>query len=75
MEVLASSGLQFGVFVGLPVTVVVGDRDQVDHEDALEEVFARFLPQATFRWLRGVGHLITAGSAGCARRRLQCSAS
>ena len=43
--------------VGLPVTVVVGDRDQVDHEDTLEEVFARFLPQATFRRLRGVGHL------------------
>jgi 3-oxoadipate enol-lactonase len=43
--------------VGLPVTVVVGDRDQVEHEDTLKEVFARFLPQATFRRLRGVGHL------------------
>ena len=43
--------------VGLPVTVVVGDRDQVEHEDTLTEVFARFLPQATFRRLRGVGHL------------------
>jgi hypothetical protein len=37
--------------------VVVGDRDQVEHEDTLKEVFARFLPQATFRRLRGVGHL------------------
>ena len=30
--------------VGLPVTVVVGDRDQVEHEDTLKKVFARFLP-------------------------------
>jgi len=52
-----AAALQFGVFVGLPVTVVVGGRDQVDHEDTLKEVFARFLPQATFRRLRGVGHL------------------
>lgn len=37
--------------VGLPVTVVVGDRDQVEHEDILNEVFARFLSQATFRRL------------------------
>jgi hypothetical protein len=34
--------------IELPVTVVVGDRDQVEHEDTLKEVFARFLPQATF---------------------------
>ncbi len=39
--------------VGLPVTVVVGDRDQVEHEDILNEVFARFLSQATFRRLSG----------------------
>jgi pimeloyl-ACP methyl ester carboxylesterase len=43
--------------VRLPVTMLVGDRDQVEHEDTLKEVFARFLPQATFRQLRGVGHL------------------
>jgi hypothetical protein len=39
------------------VTVVVGDRDQVEHETALREIFARFLPQATFRVLKGVGRL------------------
>jgi len=43
--------------VTIPVTVVVGDRDQVEHEAALREAFARFLPQATFRVLKGVGHL------------------
>lgn len=37
--------------------VVVGECDQVEHHDTLKEVFARFLPQATFRRLRGVGHL------------------
>jgi 3-oxoadipate enol-lactonase len=43
--------------VMLPVTVVIGDRDQVEHEAALRRAFARFLPQATFRVLNGVGHL------------------
>jgi pimeloyl-ACP methyl ester carboxylesterase len=41
----------------LPVIVVVGDRDQVEHEAALRETFARFLPQAEFRVLQGIGHL------------------
>jgi pimeloyl-ACP methyl ester carboxylesterase len=43
--------------VKLPVIVVVGDRDQVEHEAALREIFARFLPQASFRVLQGIGHL------------------
>lgn len=41
----------------VPVTVVIGDRDQVEHETALREIFARFLPHATFRILKGIGHL------------------
>jgi pimeloyl-ACP methyl ester carboxylesterase len=43
--------------VSVPVIVVIGDRDQVEHEPALRQTFARFLPQATFRVLKGVGHL------------------
>jgi 3-oxoadipate enol-lactonase len=43
--------------VTVPVTVVIGDRDQVEHEAALREIFARLLPQTTFRVLNGVGHL------------------
>jgi hypothetical protein len=43
--------------VKLPVTVVIGDRDHVEHEPALRKTFARFLPQTTFRVLKGVGHL------------------
>jgi hypothetical protein len=39
------------------VTVVIGDRDQVEHEPALRNTFARFLPQATFRVLKGIVHL------------------
>jgi pimeloyl-ACP methyl ester carboxylesterase len=42
----------------LPVVVVVGDRDQVEHEAALKQIFGRFLPQANFRVLQGVGHLV-----------------
>jgi hypothetical protein len=34
--------------VKIPVTVVVGDRDQVEHEAALRNIFAGFLPQARF---------------------------
>jgi pimeloyl-ACP methyl ester carboxylesterase len=45
--------------VTVPVTVVVGDRDQVEHEAKLRQVFTRFLPHATFRVLRGIGHLST----------------
>jgi pimeloyl-ACP methyl ester carboxylesterase len=36
---------------------VIGDRDQVEHEGVLRAVFARFLAHATFRVLKGVGHL------------------
>lgn len=43
--------------VTLPVTVVIGDCDQVEHESALRQTFAHFLPQASFRVLKGVGHL------------------
>jgi pimeloyl-ACP methyl ester carboxylesterase len=43
--------------VTVPATIVIGDRDQVEHEPALRETFARFLPQATFRVLKGIGHL------------------
>ncbi len=43
--------------VTMPVTVVIGDRDQVEHEAALREIFACLLPHTTFRVLNGVGHL------------------
>jgi pimeloyl-ACP methyl ester carboxylesterase len=43
--------------VTVPVEVVVGDRDQVEHEAALREVFGRFIAHATFRVLNGIGHL------------------
>jgi pimeloyl-ACP methyl ester carboxylesterase len=43
--------------VTVPVTVVIGDRDQAEHEPALRGILARFLPHATFRVLAGVGHL------------------
>ncbi len=43
--------------VTTPTIVVIGDRDQVEHEGPLREVFARFLPQAKFRLLEGIGHL------------------
>ncbi|WP_426442912.1 alpha/beta fold hydrolase [Bradyrhizobium genosp. P] len=43
--------------IKLPVIVVVGDRDQVEHEATLKAIFARCLPQASFRVLQGVGHL------------------
>jgi pimeloyl-ACP methyl ester carboxylesterase len=43
--------------VTVPVTVVIGDRDQVEHEPALRKTFAPFFPQTAFRVLEGVGHL------------------
>jgi pimeloyl-ACP methyl ester carboxylesterase len=43
--------------VAVPVTVVIGDCDQVEHEAALRDIFARLLPLTTFRVLNGVGHL------------------
>ena len=43
--------------VSVPVTVVIGDRDQIEHEAALRGIFGRFLPHATFRVLKGIGHL------------------
>jgi len=50
----ATAGLEA---VKIPVAVVVGDRDQVEHEAALKDTFARFLPQASFLVLQGIGHL------------------
>ena len=41
----------------VPVTVVIGDRDQVEHEPALRKTLTRLLPQATFQVLKGIGHL------------------
>jgi len=43
-----AAALQFGVFVGLPVTVVVGGRDQVDHEDTLKGYLPAFFRQQPF---------------------------
>src|SRR6516165_9303213 len=43
--------------VTIPVSILVGSRDRVEHESALREVFGRLLPQATFRVLDGIGHL------------------
>jgi hypothetical protein len=43
--------------VTVQVTIVVGDRDQVERAPALRETFAHFLPHATFRVLDGIGHL------------------
>jgi pimeloyl-ACP methyl ester carboxylesterase len=43
--------------VTVPVSVVIGDRDQVERETNLRAVFSRFIPHATFHVLRGVGHL------------------
>jgi hypothetical protein len=52
--------------VTVPVTVVIGDRDQVEHEPALRKTFARFLPQATFRVLKGIGPARTSTAViGC----------
>lgn len=44
--------------VTVPVNVIVGSNDQVESELALRESFNRFLPQATFQILDGVGHLL-----------------
>jgi len=43
--------------VTVPVAVIIGDRDQVEREAALRQVFARFLPHANFHILIGIGHL------------------
>jgi pimeloyl-ACP methyl ester carboxylesterase len=43
--------------VKVPVVIMVGDRDQVEHEAALKKAFAHFLPQTEFRVLEGIGHL------------------
>jgi pimeloyl-ACP methyl ester carboxylesterase len=43
--------------VTVPVTIAIDHRDQVEHEAALWEVFGRFLPQATYHVLDGVGYL------------------
>jgi pimeloyl-ACP methyl ester carboxylesterase len=49
-----SPGLQN---VTVPVTVIVVDRDQVEREASLRQVFSQFMPQAKFEVLNGVGHL------------------
>ncbi|MEH2183875.1 alpha/beta fold hydrolase [Nostoc sp.] len=43
--------------VTVPISVVIGDRDQVEHESALRVAFSSLLPQTTFTVLPGVGHL------------------
>lgn len=43
--------------VTVPISVVIGDRDQVEHEPALRSAFSSLLPQTTFTVLPGVGHL------------------
>jgi pimeloyl-ACP methyl ester carboxylesterase len=43
--------------VTVPVTIIIGDRDQVEHEAALRRVFARYIPHAKFLVLQGIGHL------------------
>lgn len=43
--------------ITIPVSVVVGSRDRVEHETSLRKIFGRLLPQARFRILEGVGHL------------------
>jgi pimeloyl-ACP methyl ester carboxylesterase len=43
--------------VKIPVSIVVGRNDRVEHESALREIFGRLLPQATFRVLERSGHL------------------
>jgi pimeloyl-ACP methyl ester carboxylesterase len=43
--------------VTIPVSVVVGDREQVEQPETLRTVFARFMPHASFQVLRGIGHL------------------
>jgi hypothetical protein len=43
--------------VTAPVKIVIGDRDQVEHDAALREIFGRFLPQTTFRVPNGIGNL------------------
>jgi pimeloyl-ACP methyl ester carboxylesterase len=43
--------------VTVPVSIVVGSRDRVEHESALRQIFDRLLPQATVRVLEGIGHL------------------
>lgn len=51
--------------VTVPVSVVVGDRDQVEHEAALRQQISPLLPQATFTTLVGGGPPFTArGAAG-----------
>jgi hypothetical protein len=38
------------------VSILVGSRDKVEHETAVREVFGGFLPQGTFRVLKGIAH-------------------
>lgn len=42
----------------LPVDVLIGERDQIEREAVLRPALSRFLPQATFTIVPGVGHLL-----------------
>ena len=43
--------------VAVPVSVVIGDRDQVERETTVRAVFSRLVPHATSHVLGDVGHL------------------
>ena len=43
--------------IAVPVYVVVGDADRVETEEVLRREIPRFIPNARFHVLRGVGHL------------------
>jgi pimeloyl-ACP methyl ester carboxylesterase len=43
--------------ITIPVSVVVGDRDQVEREETLRTVFVSLIPHASFHVLRGIGHV------------------
>ena len=50
--------------VTLPVDVLIGEFDQVERETVVRPALSRFLPQATFRIVRGVGHLLPLEAPG-----------
>jgi pimeloyl-ACP methyl ester carboxylesterase len=43
--------------ITVPTIVLVGDQDRVEHAETLRGIYARALPHAEFRVLKGVGHL------------------
>jgi pimeloyl-ACP methyl ester carboxylesterase len=50
--------------VTVPVRILVGDRDRVEHESSPREVFVRLLKQATDCVLEGIGHLSPSEASG-----------